>query len=145
MSEYVETELTRALCGELLGEGTYRKVYQHVSRPDLVVKIEGVARGFCNVTEWEIWRELQRFPHLAHWFAPCEFITPTGYILLQKKTVPLRETELPQKLPSCFADTKITNFGLFEGRVVAHDYGNHSIYTNGLRANTMRKADWRIE
>ena len=48
------------LCGDLLGEGIHRKVFECKIRPDLVVKVESdtTSRYFANVLEMKFWCDI---------------------------------------------------------------------------------------
>lgn len=112
------------LCGALLGEGAYRKVFECKVDPSLVVKVETDEehRSFANVAEHKNWSENELYKPVSDWLAPIIAISPCGLILLQKRVEPLRDSELPEKIPSFLTDTQRANFGLYEGRVVACDY-----------------------
>ena len=118
-------EFLAFMLGERLGTGQYRVVYQANWDPDLVVKIEHYAseRVFSNVCEWTIWNELKAFGKPRKWLAPCHFISQDGNFLVQRKVEPLTKPEqMPKKIPAFLQDCHLGNFGLYEGRVVCHDY-----------------------
>lgn len=126
-SEGVLDEFVNLMIGDMIGEGAFRKVYECKLDPSLVVKIENTAnREFPNVHEWAIWQEVEFHDILSKWYAPCVQISHSGSVLLQKRTKPLRK--MPEMVPELFADVKRENFGLYQGRPVMHDYGNHSFY-----------------
>jgi hypothetical protein len=131
-------EAAYMLIGQPIGEGCYRKVYQHAMNPKAVVKVEEDAGKFSNVTEWELWREVMDYPKLNRWLAPCLWISPKGMILIQAKTTPCSHNDLPDKVPSFFTDLKRENWGWCEGRLVCHDYGN-ILLTAGSK---LKKAKW---
>lgn len=113
------------LCGDLIGRGIHRFVYECRIRPDLVVKVENNdhMRYFANVHEMAFWSEHHRFKAVADWLAPCEFLSPDGRILLQKRAEPLHMTApLPDKLPAFLTDWKRENYGMYDGRFVCVDY-----------------------
>ncbi len=112
------------LCGDKLGEGCYRTVFECTLLPDLVVKVEnGTSRRFCNVLEDEFWAHNKDVAAVAKWLAPCKFISPDGRILLQRRTDPIPgHFELPAQIPHFLNDVKKSNFGLLDGRLVCHDY-----------------------
>jgi hypothetical protein len=56
-------------------------------------------------------------------------LSPRGFWLIQAKTTPLKGKDFPKRIPAIFADTKDTNWGMYKGRPVCHDYGNNSVYT----------------
>jgi hypothetical protein len=112
------------LCGDLLGEGCYRRVFKCKLRPDLVVKVESAEiRSFMNVAESRFWSDNEHYKKIADWLAPCEFLSPDGRILLQRKVDPVPDSyKLPEKLPSFLTDHKRANFGILDGRLVCVDY-----------------------
>lgn len=115
-------EARSAFLGAKLGEGCARKVYLLRQNPAYVAKIEGGAGSFQNVAEWDAWSWLQG-SKIAPWFAPCEWISANGVILVQQRAEPVRRGELPKRLPSILVDLKLENFGMIEGRLVCIDYG----------------------
>jgi len=129
------------LCGKMLGSGIHRDVFECKLRPDLVVKVEkSDHRYFANVMEMFFWDEHHYRESVATWLAPCEYLSPDGRILLQRRAQPIAdESQLPKQLPSFLADLKMSNFGMLDGRVVCVDYA-----LNITNASTrMRKAEWR--
>lgn len=44
-------------------------------------------------------------------------------------------------MPVFLTDFKPENFGLLNGRVVCHDYGNHLLHERGM-STAMRNAPW---
>lgn len=128
------------LCGDVLGEGIHRKVFECSLDPTLVVKVETDEehRSFANVSEHRNWSENEFYKPVANWLAPVVSISPCGLVMLQKRVTPLRDNELPAQLPAFLTDLKPANFGLFEGRVVACDYS--FLVTN--ISTRLRKADW---
>jgi hypothetical protein len=122
--ENVYEDAFNLLCGRLIGEGAYRKVFECLIRQDLVVKVEidTGRRNFMNVLEMEFWRASMYNKSVASWLAPCEHLSPDGRILLQRRCEGIGRTFLPDKLPKFLADIKQENFGYYEGRVVCVDY-----------------------
>lgn len=112
------------LCGALIGEGAHRKVFECVIRKDLVVKVDKDTeyRKFTNVIEMEFWKNNMYNKRVAEWLAPCEYLSPDGLLLLQRRCEGIGRTFLPDKLPKFLTDIKQENFGYFEGRVVCIDY-----------------------
>lgn len=137
----VHEDAFNLLCGKLLGEGIHRKVFECRLDPTLVVKVEIPQdwRYFANVHEMKFWDEHRYFKKVADWLAPCEYMSPDGRILLQKKVLPITDRAvLPDKVPSFLTDLKVENFGLYEGRLVCIDYAL-SIPTPSTRP---KKAHW---
>lgn len=121
MSDFWWREARSLLCSELIGRGSARKVYACRVDPTLVVKIEKGGRSFQNVSEWEIWD--YGYDEFSKWLAPCVQISSCGGILLQKRAEPLRDSDLPERIPAFLTDIKKENFGMLNGRVVCVDYG----------------------
>ena len=118
------------LCGDLIGEGLHRKVFECKIRPDLVVKVEeDTLRYFANVREMNFWCDHENNKKVAPWLAPCEFLSPDGRVLLQKRCSPARREDAPDMIPSFFDDTKISNFGILDGKFVCVDYAIHTTTT----------------
>lgn len=128
------------LCGEKLGEGIHRKVFECRIRDDLVVKVEYEPnwRYFANVMEMAFWSDNAEYKPVADWLAPCEYMSPDGRILLQKRVTPVAKDQLPKTVPSFLTDLKACNFGYFDGRLVCTDYAM-TIDNPSLR---LKKADW---
>jgi hypothetical protein len=132
------------LCGDMLGEGATRVVFEYEPDRNLVIKFEtGISTAYQNVAEHLTWQAVKETPW-ARWFAPVVKISPCGNVLLMHRTTPiLRRDQLPRRLPSFFADVKSENFGrLLDGPVVAHDYGHVGLLVAGLATTRLVKAAW---
>lgn len=123
---------------ERLGEGCAREVFAAANDAQLVFKVENVAASFQNVLEWETWQQV-RYTKWAKWFAPCIQISNCGIVLAQARTTPLPPDRVPRQLPNFLTDLKPSNFGLYKGRVVAHDYALNLAASNGLAQARVRK------
>lgn len=113
------------LCGDLIGSGAHRKVFECRLDKSLVVKVEMPEkwRYFANVHEMKFWNDHQYYKKVSDWLAPCEYLSPDGRILLQKKVSVANENDkLPECLPAFLTDVKAKNFGWYEGRFVCVDY-----------------------
>jgi len=128
------------LCGEKLGSGIHRDVFDCTLRPDLVVKVEkSDFRYFANVLEMRFWCDNKHAKNISKWLAPCEYLSPDGRILLQRKAQSIvSESQLPKQLPAFLTDLKMSNFGIIDSRVVCLDYALN-VTTASAR---MRRADW---
>ncbi len=116
-----------------------RRVY--VCRLDqrFVVKIESNGGSFQNQLEWETWEALKDTPQ-ARWLAPCIDISGSGSVLLQCRTQAAGPADYPKKMPVFIGDYKRSNYGMYKGKFVCHDYASLVNLSNGLTA--MRKAEW---
>lgn len=129
------------LCGEKLGDGIHREVYVCRTATDLVVKVEKYLdyRSFANVTENTLWRDWEHAPKVAKWLAPCQYLSPDGRILLQRRAKPVRDDDqLPDKIPAFLTDVKRENFGWIDGQLVCIDYAYHITRLN----MNMKAAKW---
>ena len=129
------------LCGEKIGSGIHRDVFECRLRPDLVVKVEQERdwRYFSNVHEMKFWSDNRDFKRVSDWLAPCEYMSPDGRILLQKKVRIAQLTDdLPEKLPAFLTDIKPENFGHLNGNLVCIDYA----FTIDNPKINLRKVDW---
>lgn len=122
LQEIIHLEAFNLLCGDLIGEGQFRQVFEHAFDPTLVVKVEKKLGTFSNVYEFQVWEDQLYYKPVSKWLAPCIIIAETGRVMIQKRVDPLRESELPKKLPAFMTDLKISNFGKYENRIVLCDY-----------------------
>jgi len=132
------------LCGELIGRGISRTVYECTIDPSLVVKVEDAEhRRFANVFENAFWQDYQHAPKVARWLAPCVKLSVGGRVLLQRRAEPLpRDYLLPDKLPAFLTDHKASNFGLIQGQLVCVDYAVTVLSPNlALRRTYFNKED----
>lgn len=134
-------EFVQAMTGDHLGYGMSRHVYAHPQNPDMVIKVEFTANTFQNILEWKTWDALSHTKH-SKWLAPCISISSSGQVLLQKRTTPLVDGKEPKRLPAWLADTKRVNYGLFDGRVVCHDYGTNLLLNHGVFKAPMVEVRW---
>ena len=122
------------ICGDLLGSGIGRHVYECAINPRWVIKFEVGMRSFQNVAEWELWDHVRYRDELAKWFAPCVQISPCGMVLIQQRTSKLRgPEEMPEHVPNWMTDLKESNWGFYEGIPVLHDYGHTRLTEFALR------------
>lgn len=140
MSDRIFEDTFNLLCGRKLNAGIHRTVYECRLRADLVVKVETDEdlRSFANVRESLFWGDHEDHSAVARWLAPCEYLSPDGRVLLQRRCEPLRADDLPDRLPSFLTDIKAENFGWLDGRVVCVDYAT-TLTTVSTR---LVKADW---
>lgn len=130
-------DLARVICGNELGSGIARTAFVCRIDPTKVVKIENAAGSFQNVKEWEIWQAL-RWSDQKKWLAPCVEISPCGMVLIQARTETPPRSRMPKRVPRWMTDFKRENWGLYQGRVVCHDYGVNV----GEFTARMRTPDW---
>lgn len=137
------------LCvGDIIGEGYSRTVYEWLPDPSMVLKVakeDNMYRGISsNILEFELWEWVafgETHKKAKKWLAPVHRITKDGRCMLMAKTEPLKTSELPEKVPCWMTDIKQENVGLYEGRVVIHDYALNLVTDKGL-SKKMRKAVW---
>ena len=145
MSEHIYKEAFYTMCGESIGRGMSREVFECKLRPDLVVKTESTSGRFQNVVEWETWQRVKDTPFAVH-FAPCHSISPCGSVLVMTRTRPAGVDEFPKLMPAFLCDFKRTNYGVIvekngSRRLVCHDYGTNLLFENGMTKRT-RRAHW---
>ena len=139
----ISLDFFRVMTGKWLGGGIARGVYVLGTDPSLVVKIETASYSFQNAMEWEVWCDLQNTGNkVEKWFSPCHYISPCGIVLIQSRTKLIDKSRFPKKMPSFFTDLKYQNFGEYDGRIVAHDYGYNRFIHLGATTR-MRSAAWR--
>lgn len=133
-------------CGEVIGVGIARIVYEFLPDPAKVVKIETASCSFQNALEWTTWLQLSG-TRFEQYLAPCHMISPCGIALVQTRVDPLPPAEDAQlqglRLPAFLTDFKRENYGMIDGRVVAADYGSNLTINHGAFAARMRRVKWR--
>ena len=137
----VISDFGHAFLGQRLGCGIGREVYEFLPDRSKVAKVETTTQSFQNIREWETWSELADTPH-AKWLAPCRLISPCGIVLLMDRTEPVRERDMPARLPAWLSDLKRENYGILKGRFVCHDYGLNLLINHGAFAAKMVKRQW---
>ena len=148
--EVVFEEAFGLLCGEKIGYGMSRTVFECKLLPGYVVKVETTPRIFQNIIEYETWM-IVRCTEASRWFAECRWISPTGRILIQERTRPPAPQEFVEKVPIWFTDLKRTNWGMAltdrdnKQYLVCHDYGTSLMLQEGTRSKRMKKAHWLDE
>lgn len=137
---FVGQDLYRLICGEKIGSGAYRSVYDSLLVKNAVVKITEDVRA--NILEMEVWKAVKDTP-AVRWFAPCLYISPAGHILIQRKARPVKPSDkLPKKLPMLFTDIKKENFGYIGKQLVCTDYQFISRAIDIAWNTNMREVDW---
>ena len=140
-------EAFNLLCGEKIGYGMSRTVFECKLLPGCVVKVETSPRMFQNVIEYETW-EIVKYLPASKWFAECKWISPNGKILIQERTRPPAPQEFTEKVPIWFTDLKRTNWGMASTNkddkqyLVCHDYGTSLMLQDGTTTKRMKKAEW---
>ncbi len=137
----IERDFFGMFAGDHLGSGSGREVYAFGLDDKYVIKFENGAQSFQNIREWDVWCDAEFMdPVIKKWLAPCDRISASGTILIQRRTTPA--IKFPDKVPSFLTDLKRSNFGMIGRQFVAHDYGVHLVCNSGL-TKRLRKADWR--
>lgn len=140
LGPFINKELFKLVCGEMLGEGIGRKVYECTFDPTLVIKFETEGGSFQNIYEWKTWKDCEHWKKAADWLAPCVSISSCGAVLIQKRVEPIHKSMLPLKIPAFLhMDLKLSHFGMYEGRVVVCDY---ALLDFNLNAN-LKTVDWQ--
>lgn len=135
---FIHKEAFWLLCNGHIGQGVSRVVYDSKIIKDCVIKTEDDRGKFQNIIEWETWNRVQG-TEFEKWFAPCEWISASGSVLIMKKTTP--PAKYPDKMPVFLTDFKRTNYGMYNGQLVCHDYGTSLLFEYGM-SKRMKKAEW---
>ncbi len=138
----VAKDFLQIVCGEFLGGGVGRGVYECLLNEDLIIKVETAGHSFQNAMEWMVWDAVKKDDKLSPFFAPCFSISSCGCILIMSRTLKPEPEEWETRMPAFFTDFKRDNFGMYEDRLVCHDYGFHKMLTSGTTARLIN-ADWR--
>lgn len=85
----VASDLVTSICGQFIGAGQYRSVFEYNLDDRYVVKIEP-RNTLCNIVEYQLWYEIEYLRNdmawVKDWFAPVRWISPNGKILVMQKT-----------------------------------------------------------
>lgn len=133
-------------CGDCLGKGSARNVYEFRLNPKLVIKID-TTKDFHNVAEWDNYTNIVHFhPKMARWFAKPFNISSCGRVLLMERTelgLKLDSKLLPKEIPAFFMDFKVENWGILNGKAVCHDYANLRMFKE-INTTLMKPKWWSI-
>lgn len=141
-SPFMTLDLLRMLCGEHIGSGSYRAVFDCRVIKRSVIKVVWGQNTNCNMLEWNVWQAVKD-TEWAKWFAPCYYISPGGHYLIQAKTKPIKPGQkLPKQMPGLFTDFHTGNFGYIGKRLVCHDY-QFIIRAVDIAMNIRRVVEWR--
>ena len=138
----VQMDFIGFFAGDLLGSGDSRHVYVFNPDPRFVLKVHHTINEahFTNIAEWDIWSNVKTFKPISKWLAPCSQISANGHVLLMRRVEPLPDDfEMPKKVPNCLADFGRRNWGLYKGRPVMCDYGNHRFFSEAKKNFKMVK------
>lgn len=141
----VASDFVTLLCGRFIGSGVYRSVFECNFDDRFVVKVEPRNSG-CNFIEYMIYDEVKwlkgDLEWVKDWFAPVEWISPNGRILLMRRTKEYPKRKKPEKVPKFLWDLKTDNFGWYKGNYVCHDYGQ--LYNFIEYKKTFKKINWSL-
>ena len=139
----VALDFITSICGEQIGTGVFRSVFEYNLDNKYVVKIEPLSTN-CNIVEHMIWDEVEglhgKLEWVKKWFAPVKWVSPNGRILVMQKTKEIYSRKRPEKVPAFFWDVKPDNFGWIGKNYVCHDYGQ--FYNMIYYPSRMRKINW---
>lgn len=137
-----DTQLRRALCGKVIGNGHSRQVYECKLGPQYVVKWE-FSGNWDNVAEHLIWDYYKYAPWYRKWFAECFFISKSGrFVIMEKIELKNSKKEYPRSVPIFFTDISIQNFGYVGNQLKCCDYPSVIGRLTGLVGKKMRRANW---
>lgn len=116
--------ICRVLCGDKIGKGINREVFVLKQNSNYVVKVEGdpSSGAFANVLEWRNYCDYRDVIAFGKYLAPCELITETGQILVQRRVGFKMRKDYPKYIPAVFTDLKIQNYGWIGNQFVCCDY-----------------------
>lgn len=135
------------ICGEIIGEGISRTVYECKLNPAWVVKHEFNMALHQNVLEYTVWERVRELD-VSSWFAPVLHLSDHGCWMIQARTKPVTLQELKRaypRVPGFLTDFKVSNWGRLGTRLVCHDFG--SCYTTecGINKKTIKAEWWELE
>lgn len=117
---FIAQDLACMVLADKIAEGGFRKVFDFDIIPGTVVKYNPDKEA--NILEWNVWKS-SNGTAWRKWLAPCLYMSPGGYFLIQKKVRPLKDTDkLPRSIPNAFEDIKRENWGFIGKSFVCHEY-----------------------
>lgn len=139
-------DLFLSLCGQPLGTGATRRTFVCAFDATLVVKVEdplpGYERDYQNVTEWRVWQDCG--PKTRKWLCPLVHISPSGKVLIAQRCEPCPKARLPKWQPEFLPDLHRQNWGLYQNKPVAMDYGrNKALELVTRNGGTLVPANWQ--
>lgn len=141
--DIVRLDMFNFLCGELIGFGISRWVFEYSLDPkNYVVKIDMSDKN-ANVIEWTAWDSVKHNKDVAKWFAPCKYLSCCGRILVQKRANKKDIKSYPKEIPAFLWDVKYDNYGFIGNQLVCVDYAIHGLIENGMNSKRMKKANWK--
>lgn len=133
----ISMDLLDLLCGNFVGEGNSRIVFDCPLKPGWVTKIVKNADCHDNILEHELWVSVCNAPELAKWLAPAGWLSANGRVMLQRKVARVTDSnkkKIPEKIPAFLTDVKFDNFGFIGNQFVSVDYAfSVSICANALK------------
>jgi hypothetical protein len=139
-------DFVTSLCGEYLGSGQFRSVFDYALDDKYVIKVEPKNTN-CNTIEYMMYNEIQYLQGdlnwVKDWFSPVKWISPNGRLLVMRKTKPHTDKtkkKRPDNIPKFLWDVKEENFGWIGNNYVCHDYGQ--LYNLIEYSKRMVKIDW---
>ena len=139
----VAEELFNFLCGDMIGYGISRIVFEYAPDPkNFVVKID-LSKLNANVREFHVWESVEHFKEVAKWFAPITSMSKCGRIMVQRRVNKPESTKLyPTSIPAFLTDIKPDNFGFIGKQFVCFDYALNLLIEEGMNTKKMRKVIW---
>lgn len=120
----ISYEMLDILCGEYIGEGNSRIVFDCTILPEYVVKIQKENSNHDNINEWEMYWSVA-YQDKKKWLAECKWLSNNGRILIQKKARPITDKNkknIPELIPAFLTDMKFSNYGFIGKQFVCFDY-----------------------
>lgn len=137
---------------EHLGSGAFRDVYAIDDKWVVKIakidkegsRIEGVMANTSEFNTWSCVQEGSYYQRIREWLAPIREMTSDGVALIQARTYPAKENQLPATLPRWSMDRKPSNGGILNGRFVFHDYQWTLSINDMTRNHKLVKAKWWV-
>ena len=118
-------DMVDLLCGDFVGEGNSRIVYDCPIYPGYVTKISKDADNHDNIMEYEMWCSVAHQPKMNKWFADVKWLSGNGRVMIQKKAIHINDKNkknIPTKVPAFLSDMKFDNYGFIGKQFVCFDY-----------------------
>lgn len=122
---HISMDMIDMLCGDFIGEGNSRIVFDYPMKKGWVTKIVKDSNCHDNILEREMYNSVYYRPEVSKWLAPIGWMSANGRVMLQKKVTPITDKNkslIPEHIPAFLSDIKYSNFGFIGKQLVSVDY-----------------------
>ena len=101
--------------------GWHRIIYPYSETEVMKIAHTTIKQNFIECCLWEMYHD---DPLGRKWLAPVTGYTQDFRAIIMRKTEPITDAEMPEKVPTFLDDVKSQNWGRMDDKIVCHDYGS---------------------